>query len=298
MAGGVPEVMLHLRGMGLLGLDELTATGETLGVVLDWWEQSDYRKACLDRLHKEFGIDPSEVIMTPDRARAKDLTGTLVFPVGNIAPEGSVVKATAIDPKLLDKKGVYHHRGRARVFTAERDAIKAIKGQSDRPVKPGEVLVLIGLGPSGTGMEEIYQITSALKFLPWGSQVPVLTDGRFSGVSTGACIGHIGPEALAGGPIGCLRDGDIIDIVIDRNQLNGQIHFVTTQAALTPSEPKSALAARGPHPGLKPHSSLPDDTRLWAALQTVSGGTWAGAVYDVDRIVEVLETGKRHGQKR
>ena len=144
-------------------------------------------------------------------------------------------------------------------------------------------------------MEEIYQITSALKFLPWGSQVPVLTDGRFSGVSTGACIGHIGPEALAGGPIGCLRDGDIIDIVIDRNQLEGQVHFVAARDAVTPSRAKSALEERGPHPDLKPHPSLPGDTRLWAALQTVSGGTWAGAVYDVDRIVRALEMRKYNG---
>jgi putative YjhG/YagF family dehydratase len=298
MAGGVPEVMLHLRRMGLLGLDELTATGENLESVLDWWEQSSYREACRNRLREELGIDPSEVIMTPDRARAKDLTGTLVFPVGNIAPEGSVVKATAIDPTLVDENGVYHHRGRARVFTAERDAIKAIKGQSDRPIEAGDVLVLIGLGPSGTGMEEIYQITSALKFLPWGSQVPVLTDGRFSGVSTGPCIGHIGPEALADGPIGRLRDGDIIDIVIDRGQLEGQVQFVAKGDPAAPSESMSVLESRSPHPSLKPHSSLPEDTRLWAALQTVSGGTWAGAVYDVDRIVQALDKRRTHGPKR
>jgi len=289
MAGGVPEVMLHLRRMRLLRLEEMTATGETLGSVLDWWERSEYRQACLNRLREELDTNPSEVIMTPDQAQAKGLTGTLVFPVGNIAPQGSVVKATAIDPKLVDDNGVYRHRGGARVFTSERDAIRAIKGQSDRPIEPGNVLVLIGLGPCGTGMEEIYQITSALKFLPWGSQVPILTDGRFSGVSTGPCIGHIGPEALAKGPIGRLRDGDMIEIVINRDQLIGQVNFVGPGDLPTSSEAESTLENRVPHPGLKPASSLPDDTRLWAALQTVSGGTWAGAVYDVNLILRALE---------
>jgi len=289
MAGGVPEVMLHLRRMRLLRLEEMTATGETLGSVLDWWERSEYRQACLNRLREELDTNPSEVIMTPDQAQAKGLTGTLVFPVGNIAPQGSVVKATAIDPKLVDDNGVYRHRGGARVFTSERDAIRAIKGQSDRPIEPGNVLVLIGLGPCGTGMEEIYQITSALKFLPWGSQVPILTDGRFSGVSTGPCIGHIGPEALAKGPIGRLRDGDMIEIVINRDQLIGQVNFVGPGDLPTSSEAESTLENRVPHPGLQPDSSLPDDTRLWAALQTVSGGTWAGAVYDVNLILRALE---------
>jgi len=293
MAGGVPEVMLHLRRMGLLRLAEMTATGEPLGSVLDWWEQSKYRHACLRRLSEEADTDPSAVIMTPDQARAKGLTGTLVFPVGNIAPQGSVVKATSIDPKLVDEQGVYRHSGSARVFTSERDAITAIKGQSDRPIEPGNVLVLIGLGPCGTGMEEIYQITSALKFLPWGSQVPVLTDGRFSGVSTGPCIGHIGPEALAKGPIGRLRDGDMIEIVIDRDKQVGQVNFVGPGECPTSSEPKSSLENRVPHPDLKPHASLPDDTRLWAALQTVSGGTWAGAVYDVNLILHALEQDKK-----
>ena len=111
---------------------------------------------------------------------------------------------------------VYRLRGPARVFTSEAAAIAAIKGQTQPKLSPGDVLVLAGLGPRGTGMEETYQVTSALKFLPWGKQVAVLTDARFSGVSTGACIGHVSPEALAGGPIGRLRDGDVIEIEIDR----------------------------------------------------------------------------------
>src|SRR6185436_15410846 len=100
------------------------------------------------------------------------------------------------------------------------------KGQSGVSVKAGDVLVLIGRGPLGSGMEETYQITSALKFLKWGREVAVVTDARFSGVSTGACIGHVGPEALAGGPIGKLRDGDLVQIIIDRKQLVGSVDFI------------------------------------------------------------------------
>ncbi len=206
MAGGVPEVMLHLRRMGLLNLDVLTAAGEKLGAVLDWWEQSERRQAAR-RVLRETGIDPDLVILNPDAARREGLTSTLVFPTGNLAPQGSVVKATAIDPAVIGEDGVYRFRGRARVFTTEQEAIRAIKGLSQPPVQPGDALVYIGGGPLGTGMEETFQLTSALKYLPWGKHVPLLTDARFSGVSTGACIGHIGPEALAGGPLGRLRDG-------------------------------------------------------------------------------------------
>src|SRR5262249_56877436 len=128
-----------------------------------------------------------------------------------------VSKATAIDASVIDSDGVYRHRGPARVFTDEHDAIQAVKGVSGKPVREGDVIVLIGTGPSGTGMQETAQITTALRYLPWGKHVALLTDGRFSGVSTGACIGHIGPEALEGGPIGRVRDGDLSEIVIDRD---------------------------------------------------------------------------------
>ena len=169
-------------------------------------------------LFEQDGVDPDDVIMSPSRARERGLTSTVTFPRGNLAPEGSVIKSTAIDPSVVDADGVYRKTGPARVFTRERDAIAAIKGQGERPIQPGDVLVLIGRGPMGAGMEEIYQITSALKHLSFGKHVAVLTDARFSGVSTGACIGHVGPEALAGGPIGKVRDGDLIRIVIDRDQ--------------------------------------------------------------------------------
>ncbi len=108
---------------------------------------------------------------------------------------------------MVDADGVYRKRGRARVFTREHAAVAAIKSRGPDAVRPGDVLVLICGGPLGTGMEETYQVTSALRYLSWGREVAVLTDARFSGVSTGACIGHISPEALAGGPIGKVRDG-------------------------------------------------------------------------------------------
>ncbi len=294
LAGGVPEVMLQLRNLGLLDCRALTVTGASLGELLDWWQDCERRTSLRRQLRERDGIDPDDVILNPDSARRRGMTSTVVFPVGNLAPQGSVVKATAIDPELVDEDEVYRHCGPARVFTSERAAIAAIKGQSDRPVQAGDVLVVIGVGPAGTGMEETYQLTSALKFLPWGKQVPLLTDARFSGVSTGACIGHIGPEALAGGPLGKLRDGDLVSIRIDRHLLEGSVDLVgTADGTLDPQGAARLLHERAPHPGLAPHPQLPDDTRLWAALQAVSGGTWAGCIYDSERILKVLEAGQR-----
>jgi putative YjhG/YagF family dehydratase len=293
MAGGVPEVMLHLRAMGLLDTAVTTATGDTLDATLDWWESSERRARARQRLGAAGRIDPDDVILSPDAAKRAGLGGTLVFPVGNIAPEGSVIKATAIDPAMMDADGTYRHRGPARVFTDERDAIAAVKGTATPPVGPGDIMILIGAGPSGTGMEETAQITTALRYLPWGREVALITDGRFSGLSTGACIGHVGPEALHGGPIGRLRDGDVIEIVIDRTALAGSIDLVETDAvALTPDAAAELLASREPHPGLAEHEHLPADTRLWAALQRASGGTWAGCVHDPDRIAAALNDGR------
>jgi dihydroxyacid dehydratase/phosphogluconate dehydratase len=176
------------------------------------------------------------------------------------------------------------------VFTRERAAIAAIKSRGEDRIKPGDVMVLVCRGPLGAGMEEIYQITSALKHLSFGKHVAVLTDARFSGVSTGACIGHIGPEALAGGPIGRVQDGDLIRIEIDRNRLEGRIDLVGhATSRFDAEEGARVLAARPPRPDLAPDPDLPDDTRLWAALQQVGGGTWGGCVYDVDAIVRALQ---------
>jgi xylonate dehydratase len=289
LAGGVPEVMLHLRGLNLLDLSVLTVTGLPLEHVLNWWEKSDRRQRLRDRLIEQDGVDPNDVIMSPERARTQGLTSTVTFPRGNLAPIGSVIKSTAIDPSVVDADGVYRKTGPARVFTRERDAIAAIKGQGERPIRPGDILVLMGRGPAGAGMEEIYQITAALRYLSFGKHVAVLTDARFSGVSTGACIGHVSPEALDGGPIGRLRDGDLIRIVVDRIRLEGTLDLIGAEGAeFSPEQGTRVLAGREPHPQLAADPDLPDDTRLWAALQAVGGGTWGGCVYDTDAIVAAL----------
>jgi len=290
LAGGVPEVMLHLRRLGLLKTEVLTVTGKTLNEDLDQWEGSERRVRFRELLQKLDGVSPEDVILSPEEAQKRGLTRTLVFPKGNLAPEGSVVKATAIDSSIVGSDGVYRMEGMARVYVSEKDAIAAIK---ESRVKSGEVLVLTGIGPMGTGMEETYQVTSALKHLPFGKHITLLTDARFSGVSTGACIGHIGPEALAGGPIGKVLDGDIVRILIDRNRMEGSIDLVGEGARrFTAEEGALILAKRLPRKDLAPNAKLPDDTRLWAALQSAGGGTWAGCVYDTDRIIALLDAGR------
>lgn len=296
LAGGVPEAMLHLARAGLLTLDALTVTGETLGRVLEWWESSPRRTALRALLQARDGVDPDDVIMSPAVAASRGLTSTVCFPRGNLAPEGSVIKATAIDPSVVDADGVYRKTGPARVFVRERDAVAAIKGkpvdgQAIEPVRPGDVIVLAGRGPMGSGMEETYQVTSALKYIPWGKHVAVVTDARFSGVSTGACIGHVGPEALAGGPIGKVRDGDQIRIEIDRRALTGSVDLVGDATGLFSAERAArVLRERASREDLAADPRLPDDTRLWAALQQVGGGTWGGCVYDVEEIVRRLRS--------
>jgi putative YjhG/YagF family dehydratase len=293
LAGGVPEVMLHLRRLELLDLAVLTVTGETLGTVLDAWEVSERRAVLRRRLREQDGVDPDDVIMDPETARSRGLTSTITFCQGNLAPEGSVVKSTSIDPSVVDPDGVYRKRGPARVFLRESEAIEAIKAGR---IEPGDVMVLICCGPMGSGMEEIYQITAALKYLPLGKEIAVITDARFSGVSTGACIGHVSPEALAGGPIGKLREGDQIQIVIDRNKLEGSIDLVGRNGKIFgPAEGVQILAASPPRDDLSPHPDLPEDTRLWAALQQTGGGAWGGCVFDVDAILEAL--GRERGAK-
>ncbi len=283
LAGGVPEIMLHLRRMGLLDTHALTITGESLDASLDWWEQSERRATLRRTLRERDGVDPEDVIMDADRARSRGLTSTVTFPKGNLAPGGSVIKSTAIDPSVVGDDGVYRKVGPARVFRTEPDVIAAIKGGA---IHEGDVVVLMCRGPKGSGMEEIYQITSALKFLPFGKQVAVLTDARFSGVSTGACIGHATPEALSGGPIGKLREGDLIEIVIDRVNLEGSVNLVVNGSA---EEGARELASRPFRDDLAADPGLPTATRLWAALQDASGGTWGGCVFDVDAITQKLQ---------
>jgi putative YjhG/YagF family dehydratase len=294
LAGGVPEVMLHLRNLNLLRLETLTVHGRPLGEMLDLWEKSERRKRLRERLYATDDVNPDDVIMDPQTARERGLTSTVTFPTGNLAPEGSVIKSTAIDPSVVDSDGVYRKIGPAHVFTSENDVIAAIKGQGGKSIQAGDIIVLLGRGPLGSGMEETYQLTSALRYLPWGKEVALITDARFSGVSTGACIGHVGPEALAGGPIGRVREGDTIQIIIDRVNLRGSIDLVGHDGQrYSPEAGADVLASRPPHPDLAPAPGLPDDTRLWAALQNASGGTWGGCVYDVETIIELLEAGRQ-----
>lgn len=292
LAGGVPEVMLHLRRMGLLETKALTASGETLDSVLDWWESSERRARLRALLKERDGVDPDDVIMDPDTAARRGITSTVCFPTGNLAPDGSVIKSTAIDPSVLDSNGVYRMTGPARMFCSEAAAIAAVKSTGEDRIRPGDVIVLAGLGPMGTGMEEVHQITAALKYLQFGKHVALVTDSRFSGVSTGACIGLVSPEGLAGGPIGKVREGDRIDIVIDTRRLEGTVNMVgDAERIFGAEEGARVLASRPPHPELKPDPLLPADTRLWAALQAVSGGPWAGCVYDLDAILGRLAPG-------
>lgn len=287
LAGGVPEVMLHLRALSLLDTDVLTVTGRTLGENLDEWEKSDRRRRFQALLAERDGVAADSVIMSPAQARERGLTGTLVFPTGNLAPQGSVIKATAIAADVVDADGVYRHIGPARVFTSESAAITALR---EGRIQAGDVMVLAGIGPLGTGMEETYQITSALKALPFGKRVALLTDARFSGVSTGACVGHIGPEALAGGQLGKIRENDIISLHINRLSMEGKIDFIGCDGrTFSPEEGATILAQRESNPRLAPHPHLPDDTRIWAALQQASGGTWGGCVYDVESILTALK---------
>lgn len=293
LAGGVPEVMLHLRDLGVLELGALTATGEPLADALRAWETSERRKRFRQILLDLDGVSPDDVILSPDSARERGLTSTITFPKGNLAPEGAVIKSTSIDRSVIDADGVYRKEGPARVFVNEKEAMAAIK---QGRIQAGDIMLLIGCGPIGTGMEETYQLTSALKHLPFGKQVALVTDARFSGVSTGACIGHVGPEALAGGPIGRVRDGDWIRIVVDCNRLEGTLDLVgQDQERFDPERGAAVLRERSSHPRLQAHPALPEDTRLWAALQQVGGGTWGGCIFDVDRIVEVIQRGLRAG---
>ena len=273
LAGGVPEVMLHLARRGVLDTGVATVAGGTLADDLAWWETSARRTTLRNRLFDVDGVDPDDVIRPPGRELAGTVTILDGDGPGNLAPHGALVKSTAIRPDLIDADGVYRARGAARVFTSEDAAIAAVKS---RAIQPGEVMVLIGVGPS-FGMPETFQVTAALKYIDAGGQIPLVTDGRFSGVSTGPCIGHVSPEAAAGGPLGRVRDGDPIEIEIDTVALTGRVSSAAD------------LSDRGVHPQLAEQTArLPADTRLWAALSAVGGGSWGGCVYDPDAITAKL----------
>jgi putative YjhG/YagF family dehydratase len=280
LAGGVPEVMLHLRELGVLDLTCLTVTGKTVGENLQAWEKSERRLRFREILREKDGIDPDDVVMTPERANSRGIARTLAFLSGNLAPDGAIVKATAIAAELFGADGVYHHKDAVRVFVDEKSAISAVKSTGKDRLKPGEVIVLLGRGPLGAGMPETAQIASALKYTEALGSNPLITDGRFSGFSAGPCIGHVGPEALAGGPLGKLRDGDLVKIEISKDGCSGEINYAGDDPG---------FSNRPMHPDLAPDPDLPDSVRLWAALQNTGGGTWGGCLPDVEEVIRRIK---------
>jgi putative YjhG/YagF family dehydratase len=268
MAGGVPEVMLHLAELGLLELDAKTVTGKSVGENLDAWRTSDRRRVLRERLLTEDGVDPDDVILPPSKARQMGFTSTVAYPTGNIAPEGSVVKATSIHPRLLDADGVYHKVAPCRTFTSESGAIRAVKNGT---IQPGEVIVIMCRGPLGAGMPETYEVTAAIKGVPELSDCALITDARFSGVTTGPCFGHVSPEALAiGAPLGKLLDGDMIEIKLD------------TKTMICSIDALVELESRPTRADLERDPNLPDFIRQWALVQNLSGGVWGGCVEDIN----------------
>ena len=192
-AGGVYAVMKELADLGLLNLDCMTVTGKTVG----------------ENIKNAVNLNP-EVIRPVDNPYSK--TGGLAVLKGNLAPDGSVVKRSAVVPEMMV------HEGPARVFDCEEDAIAAIKGGK---IVAGDVVVIRYEGPKGgPGMREMLNPTSAIAGMGLGSSVALITDGRFSGASRGASIGHVSPEAAVGGPIALVKEGDIISINIPEMKLD------------------------------------------------------------------------------
>ena len=173
----------------------------------------------------------------------------------------------------------YFHEGKARVFVDEESAIAAVKSVGNDRVLPGEVIVLVGRGPIGAGMPETAQITSALKYTSALSRNVLITDGRFSGFSSGPCIGHVGPEALAGGPLAKLRDGDLVRIEIHKDKCNGTVNYVG---------PEDNFDTRPVHPDLSEDPDMTYSVKLWAAWQSTGGGTWGGCVPNAQEAIKRL----------
>ena len=195
-AGGIYAVMKEISKLGLLNLDCMTVTGKTVG----------------ENIKNAVNLD-TDVIRPAENPYSK--VGGIAVLKGNIAPDSCVVKRSAVLPEMLK------HSGPARVFDCEEDAIEAIKGGK---IVPGDVVVIRYEGPKGgPGMREMLNPTSAIAGMGLDTTVALITDGRFSGASRGASIGHASPEAAVGGPIGLLQDGDIIDIDINANTINARV---------------------------------------------------------------------------
>ena len=194
-AGGIPAIMAELKQSGLINTETMTVYGKPLGEMLD---------------ETQAGIkDPAVIRSTKNPVHP---TGSLAVLTGNLAPDGAIVKQAAVADEMLK------HSGPARIFNSEEDAYKAIL---DAKIKKGDVIVVRYEGPrGGPGMQEMLSPTSALAGMEMDKEVALITDGRFSGASRGSAIGHVSPEAAAGGPIAALQEGDIIEIDIPDNKLN------------------------------------------------------------------------------
>ena len=213
-AGGVYAVVKELCDLGLINEDCMTVTGKTIGEAV------------------KYAVNKNpEVIRPTDNPYSK--TGGLAVLKGNLAPDGSVVKRSAVVPEMLK------HEGPARVFDSEEDAIAAILGGK---IVEGDVVVIRYEGPKGgPGMREMLNPTSAIAGMGLGSTVALITDGRFSGASRGASIGHVSPEAAVGGPIALVEEGDMIEIDINNYSINLKVsdeELAKRKAAWTPREPK------------------------------------------------------------
>jgi dihydroxy-acid dehydratase len=216
-AGGIPAVMHELQGMGLLHDDAVTATGETVGENLAAGSRWAPDYARVDRTVVRSAADPYSV------------TGGLTILFGNLAPDGAVVKSAAMDPRMRQ------HTGPARVFDSEEEATRAIMAQQ---FQAGDVLVIRYEGPrGGPGMREMLTPTSILSGMGLDDRVALITDGRFSGASRGAAIGHVSPEAASGGPIAAVRDGDTItiDVAGRRLELNVPADEIARRLAALPA---------------------------------------------------------------
>jgi dihydroxy-acid dehydratase len=215
-AGGIPAIMTELNQSGLIDDTTMTVYGKPLGQMLR---------------ETQAGIkDPAVIRSTKNPVHA---TGGLAVLTGNLAPDGAIVKQAAVADEMLK------HSGPARIFSSEEDAFQAIM---DAKIKKGDVIVVRYEGPrGGPGMQEMLSPTSALAGMEMDKEVALITDGRFSGASRGSAIGHVSPEAAAGGPIAALQEGDIIEIDIPANQLNVKLSEAAIQqrlAELPPFEPK------------------------------------------------------------
>ena len=213
-AGGIYAVMNELNKKGLLYTDLITATGKTVGENIE---------GCVNK--------NTEIIRPVSEPYSE--TGGIAVLRGNIAPDSCVVKRSAVVPEMMV------HEGPARVFDCEEDAIAAIKGGK---IVSGDVVVIRYEGPKGgPGMREMLNPTSAIAGMGLGSSVALITDGRFSGASRGASIGHVSPEAAVGGPIALIEEGDIIAIDIPSNTINVKVsddELEKRKAAWTPKEPR------------------------------------------------------------